>query len=268
VTNEAFGFGDSLRYEDGTLAVGTNALRPGGSIGSDKPGAVYVFVRNGTGKFVRTAKLVPSDSAVGDGFGVDISMAGSVMVVGAVGAAYVFRRNSSGVWRQHQKLIPADSRAGGFGAAVAIDRGMIIVGAPFTDYDGNPEHPSGAAYGFVPTAGLWVETFKLQPRPDEIEQFKRFGQRIAMFDKHIAVLSEGGFLSDDVGDVPHEVFVFTYTRSEWSVIARGVAEGFNITNPRPSLALANNWILLGLPCQRELFCSGEAAVFDFNRFQD
>ena len=259
--DDPFSFADSLRYEDGTLAVGAS-----GTSGVTA-GAVYIFVRDGTGKFVRRAKLRPSDSAIGDGFGRDISMAGPVMVVGGA-AGYVFKRNSSGLWRQYQKLVSTDTRAFGFGAAVAIDRGMIIVGAPSADSTGSLEEPSGAAYVFVPNAaGRWVETLKLQPRPDEIEQFKRFGEGIAMFDKHIAIASEGGFF--EAGDVGNPVFAFTYTRSEWSVTSRGVAVAPHTTiqGAPPSVALANNWILLGYPCSTESFCFGGAAVFDFNRFQ-
>jgi hypothetical protein len=258
--DNTFSFADALRYEDGTLAVGASGT-------PDRSGAVYVFVRDGTGKFVRRAKLLPSDSRVGDEFGRDISMAGPVMVVGG-SAAYVFRRNSSGQWRQHQKLTSTDNRALGFGAAVAIDRGMIIVGAPSADSTGDVSEPSGAAYVFVPTgAGQWVETLKIQPRRDEIEQFKRFGQGIAMFDKHIAILSEGGTF--EAGDVGNPVFAFSYIRSQWNITARGVAvaPGSTIHRKPPSLALANNWILLGYPCSTESFCSGGAAVFDFNRFQ-
>ena len=98
------------------------------------PGAVYIYERNAAGKFVARGKLVSTDSSTDDGFGAAISTAGRVMLVGAPGsgAAYIFRRSSTGVWHQHQTL----GRDRGSGAlvdleaAVAIDRGMIVVGAP------------------------------------------------------------------------------------------------------------------------------------------
>lgn len=202
-------FVDSLHYADGTLAIGASS--------SDVPGAVYIYERNTAGKFGARGKLVSTD---GSPIGGSISMAGPVMVVGGAGAAHIFRRNSAGVWRHAQTLIANElGFGGGFGAAVAIDRGMIIVGAPGVpgEFPDDPSRNSGAAYGFILDRGVYVETFKLKPRPDEIREYFFFGQRVAMFDQRVVVAAEPYESSDGIY---HGTAVFTYTRTGSSVTAR------------------------------------------------
>lgn len=253
-------FADALHYEAGTLTIGANT---GARFG--RPGAVYIYERSGAGKFIALGKVVSPDSSPNDDFGTAVSSAGRVMVVGAsnTGAAYTFRRDSDGVWRQHQTLIASELAPGhgGFGAAVAIDRGMIIVGAPLGGGDDptNPDLRSGAAYGFtLGTDNLYLETFKLKPRPDEFNEYYFFGRQIAMFNQRI-VIGAQRIVSSDNG--LNGVAAFTYTRAGSRVTARGVAlHEFAST----SLSLANQRLLVGAPCRDLGFCRGEAALYNLN----
>jgi len=79
---------------------------PGVDGAGDNSGAAYVFQRE-SGQWTQEAKLIASDGAAGDVFGISaaLSAAGDLAVVGAVGvdvpapvagAAYVFRRTSGG----------------------------------------------------------------------------------------------------------------------------------------------------------------------------
>ena len=208
-------FAQVLHYENGTLAVGADR--------HTSPGAVYIYERDATGKFIARGKLLSPDSSAFDGFGTSISMGGQAMVIGAPGneAAYIFRRNSAGVWRHNQKLVPSDQSAlhSGFGSAVAIDRQMIIVGAPGAG--GDLGSPPGAAYVFTPGGGIFVETLKLDPGPELYrEDHVLFGRQIAMFDQRI-VIGAQSFESDN----PLVGFVgFSFTRSGSSVLPRGVMQ--------------------------------------------
>jgi hypothetical protein len=263
-------FADALRYEDGTLAIGAN--NAGGT-----PGTVYIYERSATGKFVLRGKLVSTDSAPNDGFGRAISTAGPVMVVGSpgLGIAYVFRRNSSGVWRQHQTLIaselPPGTNRAGFGATVAIDRGMIIVGAPGVPGEG--VHPidfpirAGAVYGFVAGNGLYIETFKLRPDAN----FCLFGRQVAMFGQRIVVEAQAGCLSS-AGSQLNGSLAFTYTREGSSVIPRGVATHLFDTNyASTSMSLANQRLVLGKPCDSTLdggcLGGGRVELYNLNVFE-
>jgi hypothetical protein len=183
------------------------------------------------------------------------------MVVGApnIDAAYIFRRSDTGVWRQRQTLV-ASELARGFGTAVAIDRAMIIVGAPFVGE--GESSPKGAAYGFTPGGGIYVETFKLQPRPDEVSDYVYFGRQIAMFDQRIVI---GAQLL--ITDAPlNGVIVFTYTRAGSSVMARGVVGGAFAST---SLSLANQRLLVGVPCSTSIqgLCLGKVDLYSLNVFE-
>jgi hypothetical protein len=245
-------FVGGLRYEDGTLAIGAS-------------GQVYIYERNTAGLFIARGKLLSPDNR---GFGTAISTAGPVMVVGGNGRAYVFRRNSTGVWRHQQTLIPSDlgseAERSAFGETVAIDRGMIIVGAPRFGGADNPIEPEGAAYGFIVEGGTYVEAFKLQPRLQGYgDPYTYFGRLIAMFGERIVVGALVDF-SNDAED--NGVSVFTYTRTGSSVLPRGIARqsgGFTT-----SLALADDRLLVGVPIfNYPVLGQGRAILYRLNRFE-
>ena len=148
-------------------------------------------------------------------------------MVGANGAAYVFRRRSDGTWVKTQKLVAADSSpVSSFGAAVAIDQGLIIVGAPEHDCVGgdngvfctgvSPDGAGagGAAYGFVPFSGQFAQVFKLRPGSTEHSNYWLFGRRIAMMGKFVVIdAAEQQFLGDP------DIFGFL-SRARIHVLAR------------------------------------------------
>jgi hypothetical protein len=192
-------------------------------------------------------------------------------VMGSSGAAYVFRRNSLGNWAQAQKLVPAGSAAG-FGSSVAIDQGMIIVGASQEDLETEFDTPDGhwaggAAYVFLPTAGRYLESLRLRPRVDEKFEYVKFGSQVAMMGRYIAIEAIGNPVNDSV---VAQGIVFTYTRDGSTVLARGIASAhFESNSDSISMALANNWLLVGHLGSSRCFngCPGAATLYDVNRFQ-
>ena len=266
----------ALRYENGILAIGSSSFF--------REGVVYVYELAGTGKLVKRATLRASDGSAS--FGRDVGIAGNTLVVGDSNAAHVFKRRSDGTWVKTQKLIAGDSRGGDFGAAVAIDRGMIIVGAPWQECLGGPtglycpghyapdgSGSGGAAYGFVPIAGQYTQMFRLRPRSDEHFNYWQFGRKIAMFDKHVVIDAAE---QDAVGDPVFSSFPnglsFTYRREGSILTARGITSGYVESN---SIGLANNWLMVGAVndpdglCQSSApACFGEASIFDLNRFAE
>jgi hypothetical protein len=278
----------AMRFENGILVIGSSS--------SERQSVVYLYELAANGKFVRRANLRASDSFAIDHFGSDVAVAGNVVVVGEPlhDVAYVFRRRSDGTWVEAQKLRGTDiSSVGSFGAAVAIDRGMIIVGAPdheclegttnareFCDPSGGGtgapagRGAGGAAYGFVPVAGQYVQVFKLRPGADEHFDYFAFGRRIAMMGNHV-VIDAAEQSTDGGGDLamPNGLS-FTYKRDGSTVAApaRGVTSGYVASD---SMGLANNWLLVGSGhdpdprCQTEMeLCFGAGNVFDLNRFEE
>ncbi len=110
------------------------------------------------------------DGQPGEQFGSSVAVDGETAIVGAQlahdamgvhgGAAYVFQL-AEGHWRPGQKLLaPIIGSFDLFGASVAIDGAVAIIGAPLTDSES--ANNTGAAYIFSdPGDGHWVETARL-----------------------------------------------------------------------------------------------------------
>ncbi len=156
-------FGISVSVSGDTAVVG--AWRD--DVGTNNQGSAYVFVGSG-GVWTEQQKLVASDGAGDDWFGVSVSVSGDTAVVGAYaddvganidqGSAYVFVR-SGGVWSEQQKLVASDGAAGDlFGASVSVSGDTVVPGAPDDD-DGATAR--GSAYVFVRSGGVWSEQQKL-----------------------------------------------------------------------------------------------------------
>ena len=251
------------------------------------PSRVHIFYKYPTGNgFFYAGFVQPFDSRAGDNFGADLSMTNRAFVVGSPrgsrsriaglpaydqsGAAYIFVRGAGtdGRWKQSQKLLPSEPAAG-FGTAVAIDNDMIIVGAPKIDIEGLPAGPAtadghtagGAAYVFVPGVGRYVQTRKLRPRPAELLRYQDFGYRVAMFGPSVVVSAARPYAPD--GFFPFGLEV-AYTRDGTSLLPHGIAQGHVVA---ASMALANNWLLLGVPYERSCpsGCVGSAHIYDVNR---
>ena len=103
-------FGSSVAVEGNTAVIGAERDDDNGI----NSGSVYVFTRS-TGVWTEQQKLIASDGAAEDQFGVSVAVDGDTAVIGAhldgdngveSGSAYVFIRNA-GVWTEQQKLLPA-----------------------------------------------------------------------------------------------------------------------------------------------------------------
>jgi hypothetical protein len=282
----------ALRYEGGDAdIVGSPGLHGVGTLLASEFGAsccpsrVHIFHLSPTRQsFLYVGFVQPADSRAGDNFGADLSMTSREFVVGSPrgsrsrvaglpaynqsGAAYIFRRGTDGRWKQGQKLLPSEP-APGFGTSVAIDNDMIIVGAPKIDIEGAPAFPAtadghtagGAAYVFVPGAGRYVQARKLRPRPDELFQYQDFGYRVAIFGPNVAIAAAKPYAAD--GFFPFGLVV-AYARDGTSLQLHGIAQGHVVA---ASMALANNWLLLGVPYERSCpsGCVGSAHIYDVNR---
>ncbi len=138
-------------------ASGTNTVTSAGS--------AYIFKRDGT-SWSQQAKLVASDRAESDNFGVSVSISGDYAIVGAngededasennylngAGSAYIFKRNGIN-WSQEAKLVASDRAYGDeFGGSVSISGDYAIVGAYAENEDAsgnNTLSSAGSAYIF------------------------------------------------------------------------------------------------------------------------
>jgi hypothetical protein len=144
-------FGISVAISGDYAAIGAFAEDAGGS----NAGAAYIFHRTGTNTWDTGTKIVASDAAAGDYFGISVGISGDYAVVGAYretaggtdsGAAYIFNRTGTNTWDAGIKIVASDAQEGDyFGNSVSISGDYVIAGAPFEDAGGSD---AGAAYIF------------------------------------------------------------------------------------------------------------------------
>lgn len=154
-------FGASVAVSDATALVGARASTVAGNVGQ---GIVFVYTES-NGVWILSAKLIASDGAARDNFGISIALQGTTALIGAPGvvidgnisegAVYRFDQ-SGGNWLQTQKFTAQDGTANTlFGASVSLWKNTALVGAYATD------SYRGAAYLFQYKAGAWTQTHKL-----------------------------------------------------------------------------------------------------------
>ncbi|MCZ6835454.1 MAG: FG-GAP repeat protein [Planctomycetota bacterium] len=137
-------------------------------------GSAYIY-RNSGSTWMEESKLLASDGAAGDKFGISVSISGAVgnevAIVGAhsdddngsnSGSAYIFRFDGT-TWVEEAKLLASDGEADDiFGWSVSISgppgNEIAIVGAFLDDDNG---FNSGSAYIYRFNGTAWVEEAKL-----------------------------------------------------------------------------------------------------------
>ena len=159
-------------------------------------GAVYIFTRNagGADQWGEIKILTASDAAVGDQFGITLSLNGDSIVVGApnnnlqTGAGYLFTRNRGGAdnWGEAQKLTASDGVSHDeFGRSVAVCGDTVFIGA---DRD---ENSQGSVYTFTDQNKLWSQLRK--PVASDGATDDNFGRSVSVSGS----LSVVGASSDD-----------------------------------------------------------------------
>jgi hypothetical protein len=169
----------------GTVAIDGDTIVVGAhldDVGANaNQGSAYVFVKPAggwSGPLTEQARLVASDGAVGDFFGLNVAVSGDTIVVGArlddvvrsgvtrvdQGSAYVFVQPAGGWNGTLNESAKLTSSAGAatdwFGDKVAISGDVVVVGARLDDIGAgcltcDPIGNRGSAYVFVKPAAGW-----------------------------------------------------------------------------------------------------------------
>jgi hypothetical protein len=171
-------------------------------------GSAYIFKWDET-NWVEQQKLLASDGAKGDEFGISVSISGDLAIAGAYGndangsnsgSAYIFKWNGTG-WIQQTKLLASDGVADDlFGYSVSISGDLAIAGAYGDDDNGSL---SGSAYIFKWDGTSWVEQQKLLASDGAAEDY--FGYSVSISgDLAIA----GAYLDGDNGNFSGSAYIF------------------------------------------------------------
>jgi len=120
-------FGRSVSISGDYAIVGASE-----NIFANSPGAAYIFKRDGD-TWVEQAKLLSSDGAKGDRFGVSVSISGDYAIVGAwanivdnhpsAGSVYIFKRERD-TWLEQERLLGSYRNC--FGWSVSISGAYVI----------------------------------------------------------------------------------------------------------------------------------------------
>jgi len=226
-TGDSFGSSVSI---DGDVCVVGAPTNDSNSIGEDS-GSAYIFRFDGS-DWVQEAELTASDGSGWDLFGISVSIAGDLCVVGAngdddhgdhTGSAYIFRYDEFN-WVQEQKLLAFDGTQNDeFGGSVSLSGDLCIVGASGDDDSGNG---SGSAYVFRFNGSDWVYEYKLLASDGQAGDL--FGSSVSLSGDLCVV---GAKFDGDNGDKAGSAYIFRYDDPNWIQEAKllpsdGEAEDF------------------------------------------
>ena len=173
-------FGNSVAISGNYAIVGTERedKDANGENSITQAGAAYIFYNDGS-SWIQQQKVVASDRASYDEFGLSVAISGDYAIVGTsyesedangenyignAGSAYIFVRGES-TWIQQQKIVASDRATSDyFGCSVAISGDNIIVGAYGEDEDTSGTNTlltSGSAYIFERAVTTWNQKQKI-----------------------------------------------------------------------------------------------------------
>ncbi len=210
-------FGSSVAISGNVVLIGA---ADNDHDGGTNAGAAYIYRFNPeTLQWIEVQKLTASDAMNFDGFGLSVSLAGDLALIGTpgqdgaqeeTGAAYVFRFDpDTATWVEQAKVFASDGAAhDSFGWSVGVSENVALAGALGAKSD------AGAAYvfRFDPKSSAWFEEQTLLPSGGAPEQF---GRAVAI-DGDTALI--GSPFADAVGDSYGAAYVFRYDgdTSQWS----------------------------------------------------
>ncbi len=200
-------FGGSVTFSGDYALVGA-----GGDDRDDDPdlGSAYIFHYDGS-NWVEQTKLIASDAAPYDFFGLSVSLSGDYALVGVLqdndninghdaGSAYIFHFDGSN-WIQRTKLTASDGAAFDyFGRSVSLSGDYALVGAQRDNENG---HDAGSAYIFHFDGSNWVEQAKLIA--SDGAQRDRFGASVSLSGDYALVGADG---DDDNGTDAGSAYVY------------------------------------------------------------
>lgn len=245
-------FGSDVAIDGGTIVVGAELDIDAAS----QAGSAYVFnAFDGSRRF----KMFADNPVFSDNYGGAVDVADGIIVVGAdnasidgtrTGAAYLHDAQTG---QQLHRLLADDGAAGDdFGVAVALDDGIVVVGAESRGVVGSN---SGAAYLFDVATGSQLRRLV----PDDAGVGDRFGGAVAIDDGRVLV---GATRDDEGGTDAGAVYVFdAVTGAQLDKIVAGDAAPFALFGQ--SVDLSGNLASIGAAYANnpDVF-AGKAYVFD------
>ena len=248
----------SLASNSGNL-VKTDFIFKGWNITADRSGIHYDEGEAYTvdtdvtlyAEWISISKILASDGAPEDGFGMSIAISGDFAIIGSdynygtgstLGSAYIYKKNVSGIWGSEQKITAFDGAAyDRYGKVVGISGDYAIVGSPADDDNGTS---SGSVYIYKKDAsGNWGSVQKITA--SDGAESTAFGISVAISENYAIV----GAYWDDGNDIYHSGSMYIYKKdasgtwgSEQKITASDGAASdiFGV-----SVAISGDYVLVG-----------------------
>ncbi len=210
-------FGNAIATDGQTLVVG--AMRD-----NEGRGSAYIFTRN-AGGWILKSKLNPTGTSSQTKFGTSVALQGNILVVGSpgdylYGAAYIYEK-AGGEWTLSAKVSTPQSNyafeGASFGCSVAVDNGVVMVGAD--GYTGGSPAVIGKGYVFVfeKGSGSWTQQVRLEdPAGTDNDEY---GTAIT--------IKSGYAYIGKPGKNAGEVMIYKKDASSWTYVTRvrGASKG-------------------------------------------
>lgn len=242
-------FGSSVGLVDGSFAAigadGQNA-----SSVSLTRGKVSTFRRSGSSwlqEHVLTASDADDHDRLGHALAVALHGSTATLIAGAdgwfgnSGKVCSFRVDGAS-WRETDLLREPVQHYDRFGAAVAIDGELAVVGAPYENTERGRD--AGAAYVYRRTGASWSRVGRLSP--SVLTEYDHFGAAVAISGTTIAVAAS--FDDHTAGVDAGSVLVFDLQGTSWALVqtvrASDAAAGDQFGH---ALALRSSTLLVGAP---------------------
>jgi uncharacterized repeat protein (TIGR01451 family) len=262
-------FGSSVSVSGDTLVAGAQR---DDTTGGEDAGSAYVFVRIAT-TWTEQQKLVASDGAAFDTFGIAVSITADTVAVGAsrhdgpagvdTGSAYVFVRSGS-IWTEQQKLVASDAMPfDHFGFSVAVSGDTVVAGARHDDAIGGLD--AGSAYVFVRSGATWTEQQKLAA--SDGAAFDNFGIAVSV-DADTVVI---GAYADDILGGPNvgSAYVFVRSVAVWTeqqkLLPAPVPDNPAFDNVGWSVSVSGDTVVVGAPDDNTAAGSDTGSAYVFVR---
>ena len=205
-------------------------------------GSAYIFMRDGT-IWNQQAKIVASDRATGDWFGLSVSISGDHAIVGApykneTGSGFIFKRNGTD-WDQLAKLLASDCTTDdNFGWSVSIFGDYAIIGAynEWEDVSGNNTlKVAGSAYIFMCDDTSWNQQAKITA--SDRTAYDRFATSVSISDNYAiagAFCEDEDTLGNNTLKNAGSAYIFSISANETTISDNYITPGFILENNRPN----------------------------------
>jgi hypothetical protein len=223
-------------------------------------GSAYIFRWDGIA-WVQQQKIIASDGAAGDHFGISVFISDDFAIVGAdgddigKGSAYIFKWNGAS-WVQQAKLIASDGAGvDWFGCSVSISSDYAVVGA---DGDDDKGSNSGSAYIFNRSGETWSQQQKLIASDGAASDV--FGNSVSISVDFAIV---GAYQDDDKGSNSGSAYIFKRDGTSWSQQAKMTAsDGAADDYFGYSVSISGDLAIIGAT---QYFTSGTGKAYIFKR---